>query len=201
MSDEKAVVSGIGTDFKHHEMGPALADQQYDGTVVTAFRTGLLWGNGATGFPWGHDGKSMTLDDVIRRHGGAAQRSADVYRNASRPQQDAVVAYLATYLLYPTDQVPTDIDGDGRIAEHFMVAGEDTGVERFNPEWLFRMPAQIEGEVLNPQGEPVRSDALLNVREAYGLDLPYLVDSDLDGFADVQDECPTSQGYKDGCVN
>ncbi len=45
----------------------------------------------------------------------------------------------------------------------------------------------------------MRSDALVNVGAAYGLELPYLLDSDLDGFADVQDECPLTQGYKDGC--
>jgi hypothetical protein len=193
------LVRGIGTDFKHHEMGPRLTDQQYDGGLVTAFRTGLLWGNGATGFPWGHDGKSMTIDDIIRRHGGEAQTATDAYTAASQDERESLIAYLASSLLYPTDQVPTDVDGDGAISEHFMVAGEDTGVERFNPEWLFKTPGEIEGLVTNPQGLLVRSDGLVNVREAYGLDLPYLLDSDLDGFADLQDECPLTTGYKDGC--
>ena len=97
--------------------------------------------------------------------------------------------------------MPADIDGDGVISDHFIVAGEDTGIERFNPEWLFQVPGEIEGLVTNPQGELVRSDALVNVRDAYGLDLEYLLDSDLDGFADVQDECPATTGYRDGCLN
>ncbi|MDH3402644.1 MAG: hypothetical protein OES32_02050 [Acidobacteriota bacterium] len=193
------LVRGIGTDFRHHEMGPGFTDQQYDGGLVTAFRTGLLWGNGATGFPWGHDGKSMTLDDVIRRHGGEAQAARDAYVAAPEGRRAALIAYLMSHLLYPTDQVPTDVDGDGAISDHFVVAGEDTGVERFNPEWLFKVPGEIEGLVANPQGVLVRSDALVNVGEAYGLDLEYLLDSDLDGFADVQDECPLTTGYKDGC--
>jgi Di-haem oxidoreductase, putative peroxidase len=195
------MVPGIGTDFKHHEMGAALADLQYDGTVVTAFRTGLIWGNGATGFPWGHDGASMTLDDIIRRHGGEAQAARDAYVGATQVERDAVLAWLDIQLLYPTDQVPADVDGDGIIANSFMVAGEDTGVERFNPEWLFRVPAEIEGMVPNPQGELIRSDAIVNLRDAYGLDLEYLIDTDLDGFADVQDECPATTGYKDGCTS
>ena len=195
------MVRGIGTDFRHHEMGPALADMQYDGAVVNRFRTGLIWGNGVTGFPWGHDGASMTLDDIIRRHGGKAQPSRDLYVNARPSDREAIVAWLSIQLLYPTDQVPADIDGDGVISDHFMVAGEDTGIERFNPEWLFQVPGEIEGLVTNPQGELVRSDALVNVRDAYGLDLEYLLDSDLDGFADVQDECPATTGYRDGCLN
>ena len=45
-------------------------------------------------------------------------------------------------VLYQTDQLPCDINGDGKIDEHFMVQGMDTGLERFNPEWLFRSPAR-----------------------------------------------------------
>ena len=193
------LVQGIGTDFKHHEMGPELEDLQYDGTVVTAFRTGLLWGNGATGFPWGHDGKSMTIHDIILRHGGESQAERDAYDNASLQDQVSLQAFLNSLLLYPTDQTPADIDGDGVISENFMVAGKDTGIERFNPEWLFSTPAEIEGMTTNPQGELIRSNALLNIGPAYQLATPYLRDPDLDGFSDVQDECPGVTGYKDGC--
>jgi len=193
------LVEGIGTDFKHHEMGPAFADMQYDGAFVTAFRTGLLWGNGSTGAPWGHDGKSMSIDDVIRRHGGEAQLSRDAYVGANRRLRDAVVAYLETFVLYPTDQIACDVDGDGVISEHFMVQGKDTGLERFNPEWFFRVQGEIEGNVVNPDGVEIRSDALVNVREAYGLDLEGLVDTDKDGFPDVLDPCPTTAGFRDGC--
>lgn len=195
------LVQGIGTDFKHHDMGPRLMDVQYDGTVVSSFRTGLLWGNGASGFPWGHDGKSMTIDDLIRRHGGEARVSRNIYVNASADAQEAVVAWLRTHLLYPTDQIPVDLDGDGVIANPFMVAGRRTGFERFNPEWLFRVPGEIESYTVNPQGRLVHSRALLNIEDAYGLDLPLLRDSDLDGFPDVQDECPFLEGFKNGCTS
>ena len=36
------------------------------------------------------------------------------------------------------------------------------------------------------------------MREAYGLDLPYLKDTDRDGFPDVIDPAPRKPGYRDG---
>ena len=84
------------------------------------------------------------------------------------------------------------------------VAGEDTGVERFNAEWLFNTPVQIQGMVTtsNESGPvDIRSDAAVNLYEAYGLGLPYRIDSDLDGWADVWDNAPNVTGYKDGVNN
>jgi hypothetical protein len=90
------------------------------------------------------------------------------------------------------------VDGDGQIAEHFHVAGIDTGIERFNPEWLFRVPGRIEGPIENTQGMRITSFALTNVRAAYGLDLPFLKDADDDGFPDAIDPAPRRKGYRDG---
>jgi len=194
-----ATIPGIGTDLRHHDMGDNFAEFQFDGCFVTSFRTGPLWGNGVTGFPWGHDGKSMTIDDVIRRHGGEAQDSQDRYLNASAPDREALLAWIASHVLYPTDQTPMDVNGDGAISDHFTVAGKDTGIERFNPEWLFKTPGEIEGAVNNPNGKPVRSDALVNVPESYGTNLAGMIDTDRDGFPDLLDECPEIPGVLDGC--
>ena len=109
-----------------------------------------------------------------------------------------VLDFLESLVLGSTERIPCDIDGDGKISDHFMVQGLDTGYERFNPEWLFRVPGRIEGPVENLRGEKIISQALTNVREAYGLDLKYLKDSDGDGFPDVIDPAPHKRGYKDG---
>ncbi len=54
------------------------------------------------------------------------------------------------------------------------------------------------GPTTNVHGQPIISYALVNVREAYGLDLAWLKDSDLDGFPDVTDAAPDRVGYRNG---
>ena len=109
-----------------------------------------------------------------------------------------MVCFLNSLVLYQTDQLPCDLNGDGKISRNFKVQGMDTGLERFNPEWLFKIPAKIEGPMNNVRGEPINSYAVVNIRECYGLNLPYLIDSDGDGFPDVIDPEPFKAGYRDG---
>ena len=94
--------------------------------------------------------------------------------------------------------MPCDVNGDGRICDSLIVAGRETGIERFNPEWLFRMPGKIEGRILNVRGQSVISAALTNVREAYALDSPLLADRDADTFPDAIDPKPEQPGFRDG---
>jgi hypothetical protein len=190
-------VRGIYSDFKYHDMGAAFYQVQYDGSVVKQWRTLPLWGVGSTA-PYGHDGASLTLDQVIRRHGGEAVRSRQRYTALGRPDRRCVLDFLESLVLYQTERIPCDINGDGKISEHFIVAGMDTGLERFNPEWLFKVPGKIEGPTENVLGGRITSYALTNVRQAYGLDLEYLKDSDGDGFPDVIDPAPHRTGYRDG---
>jgi len=190
------VVKDVFSDFAHHDLGPTCTIQTFDGSLTRKIRTPPLWGAGSSG-PYGHDGASMTLDDIILRHGGEAQASANAFRRS--PERHMVTAFLRSLILYSPSDLPCDINGDGRIEEHFTVAGRDTGEERFNPEWLFRVPLQIEGQVPNPQGITIQSLAGVNCRDAYGWSLPYLQDSDDDGFPDLIDPCPSTRGFKDGC--
>jgi hypothetical protein len=190
-------VRGVYSDFKYHDVGPAFYQMQFDGTLVRRWRTTPLWGVGSTA-PYGHDGADLDLDSVIRRHGGEARMSRNVYVALEPSDRRCLIDFLNSLVLYQTDQLPCDLDGDGCISEHFMVQGMDTGRERFNPEWLFRVPGKIEGPCTNVRGDRVVSFALTNVRAAYGLDLPYLKDSDGDGFPDVIDPAPHRAGFRDG---
>ena len=74
----------------------------------------------------------------------------------------------------------------------------DTGLERFNAEWLFVNPVQIQGPVNNSDGVMIRSFAAVNRTQAYGEGLPYRADSDLDGWPDVWDAAPNVRGFADG---
>jgi hypothetical protein len=87
------------------------------------------------------------------------------------------------------------------IASHFFVAGMDTGPERFNAEWLFRVPVQIQGPVVNHDGVTITSYAAVNRDAAYGRLLPYRLDTDRDTWPDVWDHAPNAPGFKDGVNN
>ncbi len=179
------IVEGLYSDLMHHDLGPSFHQLQFDGSVIKAFRTAPLWGVGSTA-PYGHDGASLDLDDVIRRHGGEAAASSKAYAGLSDTDRLAMLEYLRGLVLYSVDDLQCDVNGDGKISDHFIVAGEDTGVERLNPEWLFRVPGRIEGDVTNPQGITVRSFALTNVADAYGAHLKYLEDTHHSGFPDAR---------------
>jgi hypothetical protein len=177
-------IRGLSSDLRYHDLGPACQQMQYDGSTLARFRTPPLWGVASTA-PYGHDGSALTLEAIIRRHGGEAEAVTTRYRGLRATEREAVLAFLNSLTLYSTEDLPTDIDGDGKIATHFQVAGRDIGPERFNPEWLFNTPGQIEGPVTAPDGRRVISHALVNRRTAYGLDLPLCRDRDRDGFPDA----------------
>ena len=178
-------IAGVYSDFLHHDLGPAFHQMQFDGSIIKAFRTAPLWGVGSTA-PYGHDGASLDLDDVIRRHGGESAAESKAYAQLSESDRLALLEFLRGLVLYSVDDLPCDINGDGTIAAHFIVAGQDTGGERLNPEWLFRVPGRIEGDVTNPQGITVRSFALTNAPDAYGVHLKYLEDTAHQGFPDAR---------------
>jgi len=58
------------------------------------------------------------------------------------------------------------------------------------------VPGKIDGPMRNGRGESIISQAMTNVRQAYGLDLEYLKDSNGDGFPDVIDPAPFKKGYR-----
>jgi hypothetical protein len=196
-------IRGVFTDLRHHDLGERFHETLYaQGRTFTLkrFRTPPLWGVGSTA-PYGHDGRSATLDDVIRRHGGEAAAAARAYLASSPEEREAVIRYLRSLVLYQPDVLPTDLDGDGKIAEHFQVAGREVGPERFQPELLFRTPPVYRGKTRDPEGGEFFSYELLNQRAAYGEDLTALVDRDGDGIPDLAESSasrPPGTPRKDG---
>ncbi len=192
--------TALFTDFRQHDVGEDFYELGFDGNVQELWRTPPLWGVGS-GFPWGHDGASLTLEDVILRHGGEAQESRDKFAKLGAGRRRAITEFLGKLVLFDIESMPTDMDGDGEISDAFMVGGVDTGVERFNAEWLFETPVIIQGDVTNTQGDTVTSFAATNLADAYGLNLEFRVDTDLDGWPDVWDNDPATPGFKDGVNN
>jgi di-heme oxidoreductase (putative peroxidase) len=103
------VVKDIFSDFKRHNLGPKFYERNWDGTLQTGFVTRPLWGVGSTA-PYGHDGRSVTLDDVILRHGGESQRSRDAYAALPSRQSSALQAFLNSLLLFPPDDTASNLD-------------------------------------------------------------------------------------------
>ena len=103
------LVPNIFTDFKRHDIGVNFYERNYDGTLQTKFLTRPLWGVGSTG-PYGHDGRSMTLDDVILRHGGESQASRAAYAALSSKDSDAVLKFLNSLILFPPDDTASNLD-------------------------------------------------------------------------------------------
>jgi Di-haem oxidoreductase, putative peroxidase len=103
------VVKDILTDFKRHDVGPNFYERNWDGTPQSQFMTRPLWGVGSTA-PYGHDGRSMTLDDVILRHGGESQKSRDAYAALPSRQLAALQAFLNSLVLFPPDDTASTLD-------------------------------------------------------------------------------------------
>src|SRR6266498_2013772 len=116
------LVKNIFTDIKRHDLGPNFYERNYDGTVRTEFLTTPLWGVGSTA-PYGHDGRSINLGEVIFRHGGEAQAARDAFALLSANDQARVVAFLNSLVLFPPDDTASTLDPGNRNALGFPQFG------------------------------------------------------------------------------
>src|SRR5262245_59142060 len=108
------VVRNIFTDFKRHDLGPNFHEINYDGTIRREFLTTPLWGAGSTG-PYGHDGRSMTLKDVILRHGGEALQARNNFANSSLATQLNIMFFLNTLVIFPPDDTASNLPGGAAV--------------------------------------------------------------------------------------
>jgi hypothetical protein len=116
------VVKDIYTDFKRHDVGAYFYERNWDGTLQTQFLTRPLWGVGSTG-PYGHDGRSNTLTDVILRHGGEALAARDAFAALKPGQSNAVLAFLNSLVLFPPDDTASTLDPADPTKENFPQFG------------------------------------------------------------------------------
>lgn len=102
-------VQNIFTDFKRHDLGAAFHERNFDGTVTTKFMTTPLWGVGSTA-PYGHDGRSATLEDVILRHGGEAESARDAFVQLPDAERGRLLAFLRTLVLFSPPDTASNLD-------------------------------------------------------------------------------------------
>jgi hypothetical protein len=102
------VVRNIYTDFKRHDLGSNFYERNYDGTTRTQFLTTPLWGVG-TSAPYGHDGRSANLMDVILRHGGEAATARNAFAAAGIGTQRNVIHFLNTLILFAPDDTASTL--------------------------------------------------------------------------------------------
>jgi hypothetical protein len=133
------LVKNIFTDFKRHDLGPNFYERNYDGTLQKVFLTRPLWGVGSTG-PYGHDGRSMSLDDVILRHGGESQASRDAYARLPGIESDALQKFLNSLILFPPDDTASTLDPGNRATPNFPQFGHGS----IKLTVLFNDPTDVE---------------------------------------------------------
>jgi mono/diheme cytochrome c family protein len=116
------VVKNIFTDFKRHDLGPNFYERNWDGTTQKTFLTRPLWGVGSTG-PYGHDGRSITLNEVILRHGGEAHAQRDAFAALPGNQSDDLLQFLNSLVLFPPDDTASTFDPGDPTKPGFPQAG------------------------------------------------------------------------------
>jgi hypothetical protein len=103
------VVRNFFADMKRHDLGPAFHERNYDGSITKEFMTEPLWGVGSTP-PYGHDGRSINLREVILRHGGEAQSSRNAFAALPELGKLAVLEYLSSLVIFPPDDTASNLD-------------------------------------------------------------------------------------------
>ncbi len=106
---ERFVVKNVFTDLKRHDLGPAFHERNYDGSLQTEFVTEPLWGVGSTA-PYGHDGRSINLKEVILRHGGEATKARREFQRLHVVEQRMVLDFLRSVVLFPPDNTASNLN-------------------------------------------------------------------------------------------
>jgi mono/diheme cytochrome c family protein/uncharacterized protein (DUF697 family) len=133
------VVRNFFADFKRHDLGANFSERNYEGTFQERFITEPLWGV-ATTAPYGHDGRSQNLEEVILRHGGEAQLSRDAFAALGRTQKVWVLSFLGTLVLFPPDDTASTLQPMVPSTMHFPQNGH--GAIALTP--LFNDPTDPE---------------------------------------------------------
>lgn len=138
-SGQPFVVKNIYADFKRHDLGPAFHERNFDGTTTKEFVTEPLWGVGTTP-SYGHDGRSINLREVIRRHGGEARQSKQRFFNLSTNDQHAILEFLNALVLFGPPDTSSNLNpGDANTPGY-----PQNGHGSIDLSVLFNDPSDLE---------------------------------------------------------
>ena len=116
------LVKNIFTDFKRHDVGPGFYERNHDGTLRKEFLTTPLWGVGSTS-PYGHDGRSINLTEVILRHGGEAKAARDQFARLEDGDVARLEEFLNSLILFPPDDTASNLDPGNPSTPNFPQFG------------------------------------------------------------------------------
>jgi len=133
------LVKNIFTDFKRHDLGPNFWERNYNGTLQKEFLTTALWGVGTTA-PYGHDGRSINLREVIKRHGGEAQAASNAFLALSNAQEDLLFSFLNSLIIFPPDDTASTLNPGDPSAPNFPQNGKGS----ISLTVLFNDPSDVE---------------------------------------------------------
>lgn len=133
------VVRSFFADMKRHDLGPAFYERNYNGTMTKEFMTEPLWGVGTTA-PYGHDGRSINLREVILRHGGEAQRSRNAFAALPEMGKAAMFEFLNSLVLFPPDDTASNLDPGNPSAPDYPQRGHGS----IRLPVLFNDPTDLE---------------------------------------------------------
>ena len=109
-SGRRFEVLNVFTDLKRHDLGPNFWERNFDdGDFQKEFMTEPLWGVGSTA-PYGHDGRSINLREVILRHGGEAQGASDAFAALPEQSQRNLLDFLQSLVLFPPLDTASNLD-------------------------------------------------------------------------------------------
>lgn len=133
------LVKSIFADFRRHDLGAGFHERNFDNTVTTHFMTEPLWGVASTP-PYGHDGRSQTLEDVILRHGGEGKASRDAFAALSEDGKASVLAFLGTLTLFAPPDTASNLEPTDPAHPNFPFQAHGS----INLSVLFNAPSEKE---------------------------------------------------------
>ena len=121
-SNQPFLVKNIFADFRRHDLGPNFYERNYDGSTRKEFMTLPLWGVGTTA-PYGHDGRSINLREVILRHGGEALGAREAFAALTLVDQLKIIEFLNSLVIFPPDDTASNLDPGDRDTPGFPQFG------------------------------------------------------------------------------